>query len=270
MKIKFGVLGSSGIYTKILCKQLDVLGVEYVLIMEKKTVETDLFFSKAFSFLIKLDKLLNSGKYKGLSKFGFFTFRLLIEDFIYKKSFSYKSLINSYEGYIPKTKQIYYTPGVNHIETAKIIEKLELDIGLFGGVGIVSGLIIEKFNKFCLNAHPAPLPECRGAGALENTLYYKLDPSVSVHFGTAGIDEGEIIRVEKLSLSKNDNFQLIGLRLTVLCAESLARVVQDIILNKKLEYKKNDGKIHYWKDCDIIKQKESRSNLKKLLKGLSS
>lgn len=269
LKNKICILGNNSIYTKMICKELDENNMDYRLILEKTSVPKKVYFSKLCIFPLKLDNLLNAGKYKALPKLSIFTFKLIIEDFLFKKSTKYKEIIKPYVNYSPKTKNIYYTPNVNHVQTSKIIENLNCDIGIFGGVGIVDSLIIEKFNKFCLNAHPAPLPECRGGGALENTLFYALKPSVSVHYGTAGIDEGKIIKVNELKLSKDDCFNSISNKLTVLCAKSLVDVIIDLENNTTLSLKDNKGKLHYWKDCNISIQKIARNNLKKLLGELS-
>lgn len=265
LKNKICVLGNSSIYTKMICKEFDDNQIEYMLVLEKATTSKKVYFSKLCNIPLKLYNLLNSEKYKGLPKLNIFTFKLIFEDLLFKKSSIYKEIIKPYINYIPKTKNIYYTPNVNHVQTSKIIEDLNCDIGIFGGVGIVDGLIIKKFNKFCLNAHPAPLPECRGGGALENTLYYGLNPSVSVHYGTAGIDEGEIINVNELKLNKNDSFNSIANKLTILCAKSLLKAITDFEKNVIPISKENKGKLHYWKDCNLNIQKTARSNLKKIL-----
>lgn len=268
VKNRICILGNNSIYTKMICKEFDDAGVKYYLILEKTPLAQKKYFSKLCTIPLKLDNLLNSGKYKALPKLSFFTWKLVIEDLLFKKSSRYKMLVKLYINYVPKTKNIYYTPSVNHVKTKNIIEDLKLDVGLFGGVGIVDGLIIGQFKKFCINAHPAPLPECRGGGALENTLYYGLKPSVSVHFATAGIDEGEIIKVNELQLSTDDCFHSISVKLSILCAESLLQFVLDFEndLIKSLKY--NDGKLHYWKDCNINIQKIARKNLKRLLDEL--
>lgn len=269
VKNRICILGSSSIYTKIICKELDDRGIEYFLILEKTAVEHKKYFSKLCTIFLKLDKLLNSGKYKALPKLNFFTLNMIIQDFIFKRSSKYKIIIDPFINYKPKTENIYYVKNVNHVTTSKLIENLNCDIGIFGGVGIVDGLIIEKFNRFCLNAHPAPLPECRGGGALENTLNYGLQPSASVHFGTARIDEGKIIKIKELKIEKDDTFNSISTRLTILCAVLLTEVIVSINNDEELDLKENNGKLHYWKDCNIDIQKNARKNLKKLLSKLN-
>lgn len=265
LKNKICILGNNDIYTKMICKEFDDNKIDYTLIIEKKQMKEKTYFSKFCNIPLKLDSLLNTGKYKALPKLNIFTIELLIKDLLFKKSKRYKSIVDPFLNYIPKTNNIYYTPSVNHIKTSKLIKDLDLDIGVFGGVGIVDGLIIDEFNKFCINAHPAPLPECRGGGALENTLRYGLKPSVSVHFATAEIDGGKIIKVTELLLSKDDSFNSVSFKLTILCAKSLAKIIIGIQNDETYQLTENNGKLHFWKDCNINIQKIARDNLKRLL-----
>lgn len=269
VKNKICLLGNDSIYTKMVCKKFDESNIEYILILEKKQNNQETGISKLLNILTKLDNLLSSGKYKALSLFNLFTLKVFIEDLIYRKSLKRKLILEEYVDYVPKTDEVYYTPDVNHVKTSRIIKNINADIGVFAGVGIVHGLIIEEFNKFCLNAHPAPLPQCRGGGALENTLNYGLKPSASVHFGTAGIDEGKIIKIKELKIDRDDTFNSISTKLPILCAELLTEVIICINNNEKFDLIDNDGKLHYWKNCIVDIQKSSRKNLKKLLSKLN-
>lgn len=268
MQNKICLLGNNSIYTKMICKKLDKENISYSLILEKNKIDNKKGISKFFSIPIKLDNLLSSGKYKALPLLNIFTLKIFINDLFFRKSSKLKLIVGEYTDYVPKAKDIYYTPSVNHVKTAKIIEDIEADIGIFAGVGIVDGLIIEKFNRFCLNAHPAPLPECRGGGALENTLNYGLKPSASVHFGTVGIDEGKIIKIKELEIDKDDTFNSISTKLPILCAELLTEVVISINNDEIFDLIENNGKLHYWKDCNVNIQKNARKNLEKLLSKL--
>ncbi len=116
---------------------------------------------------------------------------------------------------------------VNHVRTLNLVEQERFDIGLFPGVDTVDSAIIDAFGVCCLSAHTAPLPQCRGASALIYTLAYGLQPAATLHVATAGIDEGEILRVTPLPLGKNDGYDSINLRLTLQCADTPAEVAQD-------------------------------------------
>ena len=132
----------------------------------------------------------------------------------------------------------------------------------------MDGAIIDAFGICCLNAHPAPLPQCRGGGALINTLYYKLQPAVSVHVATAGIDEGEILRVTPLPVCKDDGYDSLNLRLAALCADTLAEVVQELAGGQPVKGMPNTGHLHYWKDCTLERQRAALRQLRRLKESL--
>jgi methionyl-tRNA formyltransferase len=154
---------------------------------------------------------------------------------------------------------------VNHVKVYSFIKQKGYKIGVLAGVGIVHREIIESFSEHCLNAHPAPLPECRGGGAVQQTLYKGLLPSASVHFATPEIDAGGILDVEPLSLKPDDTLESVSIRLTFLCAERLAFVTQKLISGGQFEVTENNGQIRYWKDCTKEVQITARRNLKMIL-----
>jgi len=261
MSYKICLLGNSGSYTKMVAKSFDDLNIEYSLILEVSKRKNNSVIQKILSYPNKIYNYFDIGKYKGLSKYDIFTYKLFITDIINKKKANYQDLLKVYAEYKPRNKQLFTTPHVNHVQTLKIIQDNSFDIAIFAGVGIVDSVIINALNEYCLNGHPAPLPECRGGGALENTLYYDLDPAVSIHYGTAGIDEGEILRVTPVVLSKKDTFQSISLKLTTMCANELAEVTNSLLNGVTFNTTKSDGKLHYWKNCNKDIQKKALKNL---------
>lgn len=268
MNKRICLLGNNGVYTKIVANKFDKLGIKYTLIIEQNNTVRGSRIRKIMCMPCTIYTKLNRGKYTALSKFSFFTYKSLLIDIIYSKSKKNIELLSEYIDYRPKTDSIYTTAHVNNVNTLKIIKDNKFDIGVFAGVGIVDSDIIDQFSMFCLNAHPAPLPECRGAGALENTLFYGLDPSVSVHFATAGIDEGSILKVEKIQLDKYDDFNSISTKLTIQCGKTLAAVVNDLLSGVEYEAKSNHGKLHYWKDCTKNVQKVALWKLSQVLRKL--
>ena len=186
--MKIGILGSeNSLYTNIVVKHFEDLKIEYFLILVKEKKEKDSILKSVFK------RFFRSKKYIGLSKFDPYTYKLIYKSLRYNKSKKYKELIKSYYSYQKKCKNIFLTPSVNHARTLRFIQINKLDIGVFGGVGIVSDVIIKSFKSYCINAHPAPLPECRGGGALEYTLYNNLRPQITIHYATAEVDGGDVI-----------------------------------------------------------------------------
>ena len=79
---------------------------------------------------------------------------------------------------------------------------------------------------------------------------------------------GEILRVTPLPLRKDDGYDSINLRLTLLCADTLAEVAQELAGGKPVKGLPNSGVLHYWKDCTIERQRAALRRLRQLLEGL--
>lgn len=263
--LKLCVLGREGdSYTRMVVQSLRARGMQFTLVLEGG-VRASSRIERLLGRPLTLYRALNSGRFKALPKLSYFTLLAFLGERLYYRGRAARAVLAPLQdvdmnGVVVRS--------VNHVRTLKLIEQERFDLGLFAGVDIVDGAIIDAFGVCCLNAHPAPLPQCRGGGALINTLYYGLQPSVSVHVATAGIDEGEILRVTPLPLRKNDSYDSINQRLTVLCAETLAEVAQALAGGQPVKGQPNNGVLHYWKDCTIERQRAAMRRLRQLLEDL--
>jgi folate-dependent phosphoribosylglycinamide formyltransferase PurN len=253
------------------------LGIEFSLVLEKQKsnvqFQGNMFAGLRFRCSSFFEKF-NNGPLKALSPFSYFYWKKIIDRIIFYRSHAYKNLTAIYDeesfDHVLRKIDVKCFDKINSSETHEYLQTSKFDIGVLGGVCILSEGVINCFRKYCLNAHPAPLPQCRGGGALENTLYQGLKPSVSIHIVTPEIDGGDILKVVPIKLDPNDNFFTVGLKLCVQCHRVLATVVADILSGKNLEKISNDGKLYYWKECNIDVQKKAEKNLKRLLAELSS
>lgn len=267
--LKICVLGSvNDLYTQVIVYFLRKNNIKFNLILEKKSSALMSTKSKRKILQIKFSKIIKPlyhGRYKALSKKSLFTY----SEFFKEKIFNFtkkKKIVRPFISSITQDAKI--VDSINSKSSLRYLKKMKFDLGLLAGVGILSNETLKTFKKFCLNAHPAPLPECRGGGALINTLAQNLVPAASVHIVREEIDAGEILQVAPLKLNKNDCFNSIESRLPIHCAENLSNVVKKIISGKKYKAKKNSGKLHQWKDCTVDKQRTALFNLKKLLKKI--
>ena len=154
------------------------------------------------------------------------------------------------------------------LQIRRHLKENQYDIGIFAGVGIVSKPIIDCFSMFCLNAHPAPLPKCRGGGALENTLNHKLHPASTVHIATEEIDAGDIFSIKRVELKNNDTWESVRLKCDVYCCQNMAEVVRLIIDGNVPERIPNNGPLHYWSQCNISVQRNAEKQLRHLISQL--
>ncbi len=209
---------------------------------------------------------LNSGKYRALSKWSLFPYREYLRQALFYRSNAYRSLVAPYAGLRTADHHPLVVSSVNHVKVRSEIRRQGYRIGVLAGVGIVHGDIIGAFSDCCLNAHPAPLPQCRGGGAVQQTLFRKLTPSTSVHYATPAVDAGGILDVTPLALRPDDTLESLSLRLTMQCADRLAHVTERMLSHEALPVVENTGPLNRWSDCTIEVQRAAHRQLKALLR----
>ena len=82
---------------------------------------------------------------------------------------------------------------------------------LAGFMSILSKHFLKEWNRKVINIHPSLLPSFRGKNAVKQALEQRVKTAgCSVHFVDEGIDTGEIISQEKVSVSSNDDEETLG------------------------------------------------------------
>lgn len=254
------------LYTKMVVKYLEEVKLPYDLILVNSSKQKHNIPGIIKNLNIFFN-LMYSGNFLALSKLTYYPYLLAWRMIKYKKSEYYKSLVKPFIGIELRKRAKYMVDHVNHVAMYKILEKEKYEIGLFAGVGIVHAEIIGMFSRFCLNAHPAPLPECRGAGAIQFTLHKGLQPAASVHYATGDIDAGSILLVSEIEVFESDSINSLSDRLTIHAAEKLVEVTSLFLSGRKLNELPNSGKLNYWKNCNQDIQRSAEDalcNLKKL------
>lgn len=262
--MKVCVLGTwNDIYTKMVVKYLEQYEISYHLIIVKAK-EDKIRIPRIIRKLNLLFNLLDSGNFIALSRSSFYTYLLIWRIIRYKRSRKYKLLMKPFIDINLEKRTKYIVNDVNNVSILKFLQKEKYDVGLFAGVGIVHAEIIGLFSKFCLNAHPAPLPECRGGGAIQFTLHYGLQPAASVHYANADIDAGSILLVSEIEVLASDSIYSLSDRVTIHAAEKLVEIAFMVLSDKKLTELPNSGKLNYWKNCTELIQRSADSKLRKL------
>ena len=269
MKNSIVVFGSSSsLQTRILIYWLNSFKLKFDFISIENVSKKNLNNLKIINFFLKFKSMMNSGAFKSLSIFHWFTWYLILERYLNK---NHQKIINLKKRYSKTSfKPVLSVENINSKEVATFLEKKNYDYALFASVPIVNKNNIDKISKFCLNAHPAPLPECPGGGALEHTLNLGLKPSVSVHIANETIDSGDILHIRQIELDHDDNFVTITYKLEEMCSKILADVISRINEGEVFKRVKNNGKLNFWKDCTPELQIRVRKILKKILLNLEA
>jgi len=266
---KVCVLGSSDdLYTKMVVTYLEEYRLPYDLVIVKSS-ERKTHVPRLPQKIVALVNLLYSGNFIALSKMSYYAYLLIWRLLRYKTSDHRQSLIAPFVGVDLTQLAKFVVDHVNHVALYKYLEREKYEIGLLAGVGIVHSEIIGMFSKFCLNAHPAPLPDCRGGGAVQFTLQKGLQPAASVHYVTEDIDAGSILLVSEIEVLKSDCINSLSDRITIHAAEKLVEVATLCLSGKTLVELPNLGKLNYWKSCTQGIQKSAEDALRTLKAGKS-
>jgi methionyl-tRNA formyltransferase len=267
--MKIAVLGRyENLYTRIVLTELQRQGVHVdCLVVERSRTARN---GKA-RWVQKVNQLLSavsSGPFESIPVWHPLYWKRVIQFIAYRYSRKRGQLLEEYirtpfEELAAKTTLIKVAD-VNHAETYFALKNAEIDIGILGGVGIVSESILKTFQKYCLNAHPGPLPECRGSGAIEQALAQGLIPAGTVHIAESKVDAGCILTCEPIRIEEDDTMHSVQTKLAVHCGKMLARVIKRLVENHEFALKPNDGTTYRWRDCTVAVQRSAERKLVEL------
>lgn len=112
-------------------------------------------------------------------------------------------------------------------------EKVDL-IVLAGFLSILTPEFTEKWKGRIINVHPALLPKYGGKGMYGAKVHKSVleagekESGATVHFVTAGVDEGEIILQEKFKIEKGDKIEDLQKKVAEVEKEILIKSILNI------------------------------------------
>ena len=102
-----------------------------------------------------------------------------------------------------------------------------------GFMKILGQEVLASYMGRIINTHPALLPLFPGAHAVRDALQAGvLETGATVHFVDAGIDTGQVIMQQQVTVEPDDTETLLHERIKVVEREILVRVVRDIANGK--------------------------------------
>lgn len=118
-----------------------------------------------------------------------------------------------------------------------------VDLVVYAGGGILKKKFIESAPYGVLNAHSGPLPFFRGMNCLEWTLFYGVQPEITVHLIDKGIDTGPILKRFPIEVHSGDSLSTLRGKSVVCEVLSILEVLSDfqIYFNSKLKQDKLHG-----------------------------
>lgn len=100
---------------------------------------------------------------------------------------------------------------------------------VLGGTRIIKPPILGIPRRATLNAHPGLLPWLRGSASVGWALYKDFPQGATVHFIDPGIDTGDIIFREELSVYRHDTYESLNARVAELAAQLMVRAMNAFI-----------------------------------------
>ncbi|MDY6853833.1 MAG: formyl transferase [Thermodesulfobacteriota bacterium] len=155
------------------------------------------------------------------------------------------------------TKQVP-TMGVENINESKCIDfisKYNPDIIAVCGTTILKPEVFQLSKRGTINIHCGITPEYRSAEPIFWALYNN-EPDkvgVTIHFVDEGIDTGDIIYQEAVTIKKNDNLATLRCKCIKAGAVLMIKAIDDIERSRVKRIKKDirGGKAYYHMDLGI-------------------
>ena len=128
---------------------------------------------------------------------------------------------------------IVYVDNHNSKEVVKLIKETNLDLLLNGYTPrILDTNILTSTPLGVLNCHPGILPDFRGCMAVEWSIFYNKPVGNTIHWMTAGIDEGPIIVSRKSDINLEMSYEKIRTKVQLDGINLFAETVKKCILKK--------------------------------------
>ena len=126
----------------------------------------------------------------------------------------------------------------NNKEEYQYLKKLDADIAIVVAYGqIIPKEFLSLTKKGFINIHASLLPNWRGAAPIQRSIMnLDRETGISIMKIKEALDSGPICNIYKLTISRNDNTEIISDKLSALAAEKILDNIDDI-LEDKLQFK---------------------------------
>jgi methionyl-tRNA formyltransferase len=170
----------------------------------------------------------------------------------YKDQKKVSNLLKKEASKIPhKKKNIHYVKAVNSKSTEKKIKKLNPDLIIQCGAGIIKENIFSIPPKGTINIHHGIAPELRGIASSFWGMYYGLNEYIgtTVHFIDKTLDTGAVIVQKRTKVSVNSSFIETSFQTAIQGSKLLLDAVDIILGEYEIEEKEIDSfyfsRVHY-------------------------
>jgi methionyl-tRNA formyltransferase len=114
---------------------------------------------------------------------------------------------------------------INGEECCNALRQLQVDLMILAGTPIVRAPVLSVPRIGTLNAHQGALPRFRGMNVIEWAIFEGAPPTITVHFVDPGVDTGDIIAEERVTLQPGDTLDTVRERAS---AQQVALLVRTL------------------------------------------
>ena len=161
-----------------------------------------------------------------------------------------------------------FTPNNIKEDYQKIID-INPDIIITCAYGQIIPKILLDLPKYkCVNVHASLLPKYRGGAPIHHALLNgEVESGITIMYMDEGMDDGDIIKQESISIDTNDNINTLSDKLSILGADLLIRTLPSILEGNIDRVKQNIDEVTF---AYIIKRKDEKISFNNTYKSINN
>ncbi len=170
---------------------------------------------------------------------------------------------------------VYQPSTLRTEEFAALLAKLDPELIVVVAFGKILPANVLNFPKYgCINVHGSLLPEYRGAAPMQRAIIDgKRETGITTMVMDVGLDTGDMLLTEKITIEENDNFETVHDKLGECGAAVLLETLKELRAGTLVRTKQDDALATYAakiekSDC-VIDFSRSATEVHDLIRGLS-
>jgi methionyl-tRNA formyltransferase len=121
---------------------------------------------------------------------------------------------------------------INGEEGCSVLRSMGTDLLVLAGTPIIRAAVLAVPRIGTLNAHQGALPKFRGMNVIEWAIFENSPPTISIHFVDPGVDTGDIIVDEAVSIRPGDTVTSVRERASALQVDMLADATAAVLARR--------------------------------------
>ena len=161
--------------------------------------------------------------------------------------------VDEYNGF---AESVIQCGALNSDEMIDNLARLQPDLLLLAGCGIISSEIISIPTLSTINVHPGLLPWCRGVNVIEHSILRGVAVGVSAHIVDTGIDTGTILTRKLLPVQPYDSLASLRTKSTRTSVVTMADIAASYVAANTPNGYEQSSKYRYCKQLSDKQQHE--------------